>query len=97
MYLKNLKLKLFENSEEAAEFVRKINMFDMKLTCLTKFQKQVRQELQEPIHFKQLGWITVQPKWNHILLGQNDSNGDKLINYQTKIFIQGLQCHRNQF
>jgi hypothetical protein len=87
MYLRQLKLKQFENSEETAEFILKINnMFDI-LNSKSKFGKNFKR----PIALDNLDEI------QHDLLDTisylkelKDSNGIKLINGPRKTFVLGF-------
>ena len=87
MYLKNLKLKQFENSEETAEFVLNINnMFDI-LNSKSKFGRNYK----SPITLN--NFDELQCNLNEIIFylkGLQDTNGVKLINGPRKTFIQGF-------
>ena len=87
MYLKNLKLKQFENSEETAKFVLKINnMFDI-LNSKSKFGKNYK----SPITLNNLDELQCDLNETIFYLQElKDSNGVKLINGPRKTFIQGF-------
>ena len=87
MYLKNLKLKQFENSQETAEFVLNINnMLDI-LNSNSKFGKNYK----SPITLNNMEELQYNLNETIIYLkGLKDSNGVKLFNGPRKTFIQGF-------